>query len=137
MERRSIQEDPAAPLGQCLERPKGERPVEAKYRPALEGPVPVMETTTAKLPGWYRALATVVGLISIALAFVVLAFPGLAVLTLVFLLGFALLVIGIDRVAAGITGHPFGWMNVMQPPAGTPPSSGSSSGPVGGPQTPK
>jgi hypothetical protein len=37
-------------------------------------------------------LAVVVGLISIALAFVVLAFPGLALLTLVFLLALALLI---------------------------------------------
>jgi uncharacterized membrane protein HdeD (DUF308 family) len=64
----------------------------------------------AKLPDWYRALAVVVGLISISLAFVVLLDPGLALLTIVFLLGFALLVMGIDRVIAGITGHPFGWM---------------------------
>ena len=85
-----------------------------------------------RLPTWYRGLATVVGLISIGLAFVVLAFPGLALLTLVFLLSFALLVIGIDRLAAGITGHPFGFgpafLNVSPPP---------SSPPGSGPQSPK
>ncbi|MFZ0891118.1 MAG: DUF308 domain-containing protein [Thermoplasmata archaeon] len=69
-----------------------------------------MQASTVRLPSWYRALTAVVGLISIALAFVLLAYPGIALLTLVFLLAFALLVIGIDRLIAGITGHPFGWM---------------------------
>jgi hypothetical protein len=68
------------------------------------------------------------GIISIALAFVVLAFPALALALVIFLLGFALLVIGIDRLMAGLTGHPFGWMPGMQPPtapgAGVPPASG-------------
>ena len=78
-----------------------------------------MATGTAKLPTWYRALAVVVGLITIVLGIVVLAFPGLALLTLVFLLAFALLVIGIDRLIAGITGHPFGWMGpIMSGPLG-------------------
>ena len=87
-------------------------------------------TSSARLPGWYRAVAVTVGLISIALAFVVLLFPGLALLTLVFLLGFALLVIGIDRVIAGITGHPYGWM-----PGFTPPSAAPGTAP-GGPSPP-
>lgn len=82
-----------------------------------------------KLPGWYRVLATLVGVVSIVLAIVVLADPALGVLTLVFLLGFALLVIGIDRIAAGITGHPFGWMPGMVPPAGAPPSGGPATPP--------
>ncbi|MFZ1023796.1 MAG: DUF308 domain-containing protein [Thermoplasmata archaeon] len=69
-----------------------------------------MQASTVRLPSWYRALTAVVGLIAIALAFVLLAYPGIALLTLVFLLAFALLVIGIDRLIAGITGHPFGWM---------------------------
>jgi len=69
-----------------------------------------MGNTMAKLPTWYRAIAVIVGLITVALAVVVLAFPALGLLTLVFILGFALMVIGIDRVVAGVTGHPFGWM---------------------------
>jgi uncharacterized membrane protein HdeD (DUF308 family) len=72
-----------------------------------------MQMSTVRLPTWYRGLAILVGLISIALGFIVLAFPGLALLTLVFLLAFALLVIGIDRLIAGVTGHPFGWMPGM------------------------
>ncbi|HTW55215.1 MAG TPA: DUF308 domain-containing protein [Thermoplasmata archaeon] len=80
-----------------------------------------------KLPNWYRGLATLVGLVSIVLAIVVLADPALGLLTLVFLLGFALLVIGIDRIIAGITGHPFGFMPPMMPPAGAPPPGGPKS----------
>jgi len=80
-----------------------------------------------KLPGWYRALATLVGVVSIVLAIVVLVDPALGVLTLVFLLGFALLVIGIDRIIAGITGHPFGFMPTMMPAPGTPPAGGPKS----------
>jgi uncharacterized membrane protein HdeD (DUF308 family) len=75
-----------------------------------------MMNSKVTLPTWYRVLAILVGVVTIGLAFVVLAFPGLALLTLVFLLGFALLVIGIDRLIAGITGHPFGWMPGMVPP---------------------
>jgi len=55
---------------------------------------------------WARLLAIVVGVFSIGAAFFVLLFPGVAILTLVFLLGFALLFIGFDRLAAGISGHP-------------------------------
>jgi uncharacterized membrane protein HdeD (DUF308 family) len=57
------------------------------------------------LPMWARALAIVVGLVSIAAAFIVLLFPGIAVLTLVLILGIALMFMGIDRLAAGISGH--------------------------------
>lgn len=70
----------------------------------------MMALPTAKLPSWYRALAVFVGVLSIALALIVLADPTLAVALLIFFLAFALLVIGIDRLVSGITGHPFGWM---------------------------
>ena len=91
-----------------------------------------MAPPTATLPGWYRALAILVGLISIALAFVVLVDPALAVATLILLLGFALLVIGIDRLIAGVTGHPFGGLmsaegrGVTQELLGAPPGAGGS-----------
>lgn len=88
-------------------------------------------SSSVRLPAWYRAIAVVVGLISIALAFIVLLFPGLALLTLVFLLGFALLVIGIDRVIAGLTGHPFGWVPFVGAGGSTPvtPPSGPAQPP--------
>lgn len=75
------------------------------------------------LPTWARAFAIVVGVISIASAFIVLLFPGIALLTLVILLGIALMFIGLDRLIAGISGHPYHWIGVV--PAGTagPPDS--------------
>ena len=70
-----------------------------------------MQSSKAVLPTWYRALALIVGLISIALAFVVLLYPGIALATVVLLLGFFFFVVGIDRVVAGVTGHPYGFMS--------------------------
>jgi uncharacterized membrane protein HdeD (DUF308 family) len=96
-----------------------------------------MPASSVKLPAWYRVVTFVVGLVTVALAFVVLADPGLALLTLVFILGFALLVIGFDRIIAGITGHPFGWIPsvVGEISGGT--GSGSSLPAPGGPLPPK
>lgn len=69
-----------------------------------------MAASSIALPMWYRVLAVFVGVLSIALAFVVLVDPHLAIWLLIFLLAFALLVVGMDRLVAGISGHPFGWM---------------------------
>jgi hypothetical protein len=91
---------------------------------------------SSKLPDWYRAIAIVVGVLSIALAFVVLAFPGLALLTLVFLLAFALLVIGVDRLLAGVTGHPWGPVLIRGDLLGRPPDSPPGGGRPGGPGPP-
>ncbi len=55
-----------------------------------------------KAPGWLRALDIVFGLIAIALSIVVLLYPELAILTLIFLLSVALLIIGIARIIVGI-----------------------------------
>jgi uncharacterized membrane protein HdeD (DUF308 family) len=78
------------------------------------------QTATATLPGWARALAIVVGIVALAAAVVVLAFPGIALLTLVFFLAIALLFIGIDRLFSGITGHPYSMMVPLMPPSGLP-----------------
>ena len=95
-----------------------------------------MALPTAKLPNWYRALAVVVGVLSIVLALIVLADPTLAVALLIFLLAFALLVIGIDRLVSGVTGHPFGWMGPALPVAGTGPGAVGQP-PVGPPAPPR
>lgn len=79
-----------------------------------------------KLPTWYRALAVVVGILCIVSALIVLADPLLAVWLLIFLLGFALLVMGIDRLVAGVTGHPFGTWIPFAPPAGGAMTPGAS-----------
>ncbi len=95
-----------------------------------------MQSTSMMLPMWYRGFAVLVGLLSIALAIIVLADPALGLFALVFLLAFALMIIGIDRLVAGITGHPFGggFLSPAQrglvnealagapPPGGSPPS---------------
>jgi uncharacterized membrane protein HdeD (DUF308 family) len=65
------------------------------------------------LPTWARVLAAIVGIVSLCLGLVVLVYPGLAILTLVFLLATAFLFIGIDRLMAGITGHPYYWLAPM------------------------
>jgi uncharacterized membrane protein HdeD (DUF308 family) len=77
------------------------------------------QASTMTLPGWARALAIVVGIVSLILAVVVLVFPGLAILTLVFLLAIAFLFIGIDRLIAGITGHPYSLIMPLMPPSGS------------------
>lgn len=89
-----------------------------------------------KLPTWYRTVAIIVGLISIVLAFVVLIYPGLAVLTLIFLLAFALMFIGIDRLIAGVTGQPFGWMPLAAAPLAGPGAPASALAPSQVPTTP-
>ena len=61
-----------------------------------------------KLPDWARALAIIVGISSIIAGFLVLIFPGLGVLTVVYFLAVALIFIGVERLAAGITGHAYG-----------------------------
>ncbi len=55
-----------------------------------------------KAPGWLRALDIVFGLIAIILSIVVLTYQELAILTLIFILSIALLIIGIARVLGGI-----------------------------------
>jgi uncharacterized membrane protein HdeD (DUF308 family) len=55
-------------------------------------------------PGWHRTLDMVLGGVSIVLAFVVIALPGLGLLTLVFLLYFALVLIGISWIGYATRG---------------------------------
>ena len=93
-----------------------------------------MAADSAKLPMWYRVLATIVGVMSIGLALVVLVAPLLAVWLLILLLAFGLLFIGMDRLVAGISGHPFGWVGPMSastpiPPTGATPISTPASKP--------
>ena len=81
-----------------------------------------------KLPYWYRVLAVIVGLFSISIAFIVLALPGLGLLLVVFLLALGLLVMGMDRLAAGITGHPMSSLFALVP-ASPPPTQGPGGSP--------
>ena len=95
------------------------------------------QAAKATLPGWARALAIVVGIVSLILSVVVLTYPGLALLTLVFLLAIAFLFIGIDRLIAGITGHPYYWLMPLRGDLTAPPGAMGSGAGTSGSQAPK
>lgn len=95
-----------------------------------------MMNPAVKLPSWYRALAIVVGVVSIALAFIVLVVPALGALLLIFLLALALMVIGFDRLVAGVSGHPYGWSVAVLPATAGPPGSGPGGASPPGPGSP-
>jgi uncharacterized membrane protein HdeD (DUF308 family) len=62
-----------------------------------------MEKKSVTTPTWSRTLLVIFGLVAIAASIFVLAVPGIALLTLVFLLSFSLLFVGLSRVARGIS----------------------------------
>ncbi len=63
--------------------------------------------------GW-RALSLGAGVFALIMGFVVLALPGAAVVTSIFLLGLGLLVLGSGAIAQGISGkHASGWARGM------------------------
>ena len=66
-----------------------------------------MEVESRKLPGWARALAVVVGLVTLLAGFLVLVFPALGILFVVYILAFALILLGVERFGMGITGHAY------------------------------
>jgi uncharacterized membrane protein HdeD (DUF308 family) len=59
-----------------------------------------------KSPNWLRYIQIGLGAISIILSIVILAFPGIAVYTIILILSIALLIIGIERIATGISPSP-------------------------------
>ncbi len=66
-----------------------------------------MEVKSLKMPGWARALAVVVGLVTLVAGFLVLVFPALGILFVVYMLAFALILLGVERLGMGITGHAY------------------------------
>jgi len=62
-----------------------------------------MEEKSVTTPTWTRALLVIFGLVAIAASIFVLAVPGIALITLVFLLSFSLLFVGLSRIARGIS----------------------------------
>ena len=60
-------------------------------------------TAPAITSGWLRVLRILFGLIAIGASFYVLASPGFAVYTLVLLLSFAMIMIGVSRLARGLS----------------------------------
>lgn len=66
-----------------------------------------MELETRTLPAWARAFAIVVGFVSLLAGFLVVAFPRLGLLVVVYFIAFALILLGLERLAMGITGHAY------------------------------
>jgi len=75
-----------------------------------------VEVGNVSLPGWARTLAVIVGVLSLIAGFLVLVFPGLGVIAVVYILALALMMLGVDRLAAGITGHAYGIKAQKQTP---------------------
>jgi uncharacterized membrane protein HdeD (DUF308 family) len=67
---------------------------------------PVMKSVT--MPTWSRAFLIIFGLVAIAASIFVVVVPGVAILTLVFLLSSSLLFVGLSRIARGISLRPLG-----------------------------
>jgi uncharacterized membrane protein HdeD (DUF308 family) len=64
-----------------------------------------METAAAKEPGWIRAAQIGLGALIIILSIIIIFNPVITTVTLVFLLGVALLLLGIERVITAIFWH--------------------------------
>jgi len=75
-----------------------------------------VEMGKVSLPNWARTLAVIVGLLSIVAGFLILVFPGLGVLAVVYILAFALMMLGVERLAVGITGQAYGIKKKEQTP---------------------
>ena len=61
-----------------------------------------MTLSETKSPGWMRLAQIGLGIVAIILSLFVLAFPGLTLVTIAFLLGVILFVVGIERVITGL-----------------------------------
>jgi uncharacterized membrane protein HdeD (DUF308 family) len=75
-----------------------------------------VEVGGVSLPGWARTLAVFVGVLSLIAGFLILVFPGLGILTVVYVLAFALMMLGVERITMGITGHAYGIKKKEQAP---------------------
>jgi uncharacterized membrane protein HdeD (DUF308 family) len=58
--------------------------------------------STTKSPSWLRFAQIGLGAIAIILSIYILTFPGLALVSVVFIIGIILLIVGIERVLSGI-----------------------------------
>jgi uncharacterized membrane protein HdeD (DUF308 family) len=61
-----------------------------------------MTLSETKSPGWVRLAQIGLGIVAIILSLYVLAFPGLTLVTIAFLLAVILFVVGIERVISGL-----------------------------------
>lgn len=67
-----------------------------------------MTVSETKSPGWVRAAQIGLGIIALVLSVYILAFPAMTFVTLVYILGIVLLIVGIERVISGIFSHSAG-----------------------------
>lgn len=56
----------------------------------------------SKAPGWSRAAQIGLGAIEITLSILILVFPGTAIISIVLIIGFLLLIVGIESVISGL-----------------------------------
>ena len=61
-----------------------------------------MTVSETKSPGWMRAVQIGLGIIALILSGYVLAFPAMTFVTIVYILGIVLLIVGIERIISGI-----------------------------------
>jgi uncharacterized membrane protein HdeD (DUF308 family) len=61
-----------------------------------------MNETSMKSPGWKRAVQIGLGVLAIALAIYAIVFPGITLVSLVFILAIIFLIVGIEKVITGI-----------------------------------
>jgi uncharacterized membrane protein HdeD (DUF308 family) len=61
-----------------------------------------MNETTVKSPGWKRAAQIGLGVITIILAIYAIVYPGITLVTLVWILAIIFLIVGIEKVLSGI-----------------------------------
>jgi uncharacterized membrane protein HdeD (DUF308 family) len=61
-------------------------------------------------------LAAIVGVLSLVAGLGILVFPGLGVLLVVYMLAFAMIMLGVERLAMGITGQAYGIKKKEQTP---------------------
>jgi uncharacterized membrane protein HdeD (DUF308 family) len=70
-------------------------------------------TTGEKQKAWLRILEIILGIIILILAGYVLAYPGIAILSLIFVLGVGLFIIGITRIVGAFASGISGGMRVL------------------------
>jgi uncharacterized membrane protein HdeD (DUF308 family) len=61
-----------------------------------------MTETTTKSPGWLRAVTIGLGVLAIVLSIYAIVYPGLTIVTLVWILAIIFLIVGIEKVISGI-----------------------------------
>jgi len=62
----------------------------------------VIGASVARLGKWLRGLIVIFGIVAIVFAFIVLANPAIAILTLVFFLAISLIVNGVESIVSAI-----------------------------------